>query len=525
MAPRPEVPRSVKPRREHKPKRMPVMAIADGYVHLENGAKYLESMLPGLVLSEPSSIIACHNADIILKRLDEYFDDNPLWQFKLVPRRHEWETPETSKRKVNRVNSTVVSFFGFKRRDGNGKSKYHYPIDPLVFCNNKTARKLYPEEKSNCEALLKFGVEVREFCIANGLRISPTSGGIAGQLLRDKRFYPEDRRKVPRATNEKARPNLPGNYYELRTTAHKYHKSALYLDQINSHHKIAQEIDLPDANSLFARGRFFNPEQHKIWLKPSNPKFNRILNTHKGLLRVRLQVPYISKDRFPPPYMRVPGERIVNIYTNELSTIHELGGRITALIAAWTSPDTDEGIKKYARWATKEITESKAPWKKATLHAAYGVLAAQPRQLEFGYKRAKGGQIAYYRIGGGMVKVKARRTTKVIEMPTVNVIQRGMIEAETRNRSLALARELTRAGATILAVYADSIFVDVRNPPLLPDTWQIKGELHNLRFLNSVSFISMEVTKLPGVPDRDVMSHLNRLRRIHPKTKNAQIAG
>lgn len=202
------------------------------------------------------------------------------------------------------------------------------------------------------------------------------------------------------------------------------------------------------------------------------------------------------------------------IFTNELPMIHEIGGYVEYVIAAWTSSESDTGIRRYAKWS-KETLHSSDPsrmaWVKPTLLAAYGILAARPRPLEFGYKRAVNGEPKNYALGGSMIQVQAKRTRQEFESPTTNVIQRGMIEAETRLRSIMLARDLTARGITVLALYADSVFVESDSAlPLLPYPWKVQQHVTDLRFFNSTSFTSREVTKLPGIPRAD----LDRLRRV-----------
>lgn len=86
------------------------------------------------------------------------------------------------------------------------------------------------------------------------------------------------------------------------------------------------------------------------------------------------------------------------------------------------------------------------------------------------------------------------------ESPTVNVIQRGMIEAETRIAALRMATRMTSLGHRVLSIYADAVFIEPTGPlPLMPPPWEVKGELTNLVFLNATSFESDQVTKLPGV--------------------------
>jgi hypothetical protein len=87
-----------------------------------------------------------------------------------------------------------------------------------------------------------------------------------------------------------------------------------------------------------------------------------------------------------------------------------------------------------------------------------------------------------------------------IESPVVNVMYRGLIEAEQRRRTLDLARTLHRQGHNVLAIYADSLFVEGTTVPLLPDGWRVDQALDDLQFGSATHFTSRTLSKLPGVP-------------------------
>lgn len=149
---------------------------------------------------------------------------------------------------------------------------------------------------------------------------------------------------------------------------------------------------------------------------------------------------------------------------------------------------------------------------KPTLLSAYGVLAGRPRRFETAYRQSDKGERACYVMGGEMVEVRRYLAEKEHESNISNVIQRGMIEAETRLKSIRMAAFLDSHGLRVLAVYADSVFIENNDGmvPLMPSGWVVKGHLNKLQFFNSTSFHSDELTKLPGIPKDD----LDRLRRV-----------
>lgn len=506
--------RSIPPRKYTDEGDKPLIIVDDPYVFVERtGELTTISKLPELVANEPSSYLVCQNSATIVNWLHKFFHKNrALWQFKATPIER---TVDHVKGRQVVISESVVSFFGFKRENGHSKSRYHYPLDPNVFCRC-SAMQLYPEAKSRMDALQKFGNAVRGFIVKNEMKPTTTSGGIAGQLLRDPRFYPEMRRKVPRATNEKARPHLPGNHYRIFSEKRRF-KSAYYLDQKAAHHTIASEIPLPDPNRLVARGYFHDDDNNNIWARRGTPRFEREIS-RIGLLKIWLSVPTGAESNFTPPYMEKPGRKVAYVYSNEIPLIRSLGGDIDGIIAAWTSDTRDNGIAKYASWAIETIQhlpESERKTIKPILLSAYGVLAAKPRRLQFAFAEAKGGRRTKLMMGGSQIDAEITQTSKMGSDKLANVIQRGMIEAETRSRSLTFARDLRdNHKQDIIMVYADSIICGAARLPLLPREWKVESELHNLHVINEVSFTSLELTKLPGIPFLDEREILDKMRRI-----------
>ena len=500
--PRPEPNRPVKPR---KPRHIdkPIMAVDKNQVLLEDGQVESFTDLPLLIRTQPSSIIVAHHFGAIIKFLDTEFDSNPLWQFRATPiERTSW-APERKRQSV--MKDCIINYFGFKG-ERKQAGHYHYALSPHIFCLKSVneLRRAVPGENATIIKLMEWAKEIRDFLQKHNLNLSPTAGGIAAQLLRDDKFYPSARRKVPRSTNAKAREQLPGNFYRLyeakeRRSVHK----AAYLDQSAAHHTAAAEIQFPASNTLMQRGRY-STLVDKPFARYGTDKFNDFISQH-GLFYLSFEAPRFFSGDFPLPACDInPGYGRAYFYSNELSYLKRLGVRIRSIIACWTSPDTESGLNRYAEWALGQIRDAPSdsrPWLKPTLLATYGVLAARPKVLEFGYKHAKNSEPKKYPCGSGFLDVEARCTTKEWEPLTANVIHRGMIEAQTRLRSLEFARELTGQGYTILAVYADSIFVESsKDLPLISPPWRVQEYLTGLRFQSSTHFTSQEISKTPGLP-------------------------
>lgn len=524
--PRPEPNRPVKPRQK-KYVDNPIMAVDRKQVLLESGEIYPLDQLPHLIQTQPSSILVSNHVGAMVKFLDGRFDDNSRWQYRAAPiERAAWAP--NRKRKAT-IKDCVVGYLGFMG-ENKKKGHYHYPLDPHHFVLKSIGelRKNIPGENSTLIKLMEWAKEVRTFLQSQELRLSPTAGGIAAQLLKDERFYPKARRKVPHKINRKGREQLPGNFYELYAAKDDgtYYRAA-YLDQSNAHHTHAKELNFPCANTLRARGRY-ETLQDRSYAKAGTTKFDQLIS-HYGLFYLAVEVPRFSSIDFPLPQINLGkhGYQKAFFHSNELPYLRELGVRVRHIIACWTSPDSDPGLNRYAEWALKEIAKSpnnSRPWLKPTLLSTYGVLAAKPKHLEFGYKQAKNSEPKQYPCGVGFLDVQAKRTKKEKEPLMANVIHRGMIEAETRLSSLRLARELSRQGHTVLAIYADSVFVEDGKPlPLLPPPWRIQDFLTGLQFESATHFSSHQITKQPGISAnwRDFPHRVPaRPRRKKSDTKN-----
>lgn len=523
MSAEPPTHRTVKPRKRIYEERPLIVVDPDsGFSLIERTGEVLplEAMTARFRV-EPSSVVLIPNASRYLVTLDEVFRLDPLWQYRLTPimRRVFKANGEMSK---YRIATTIVNFFGWQAcRETKTRSRFHFPIDPFTFTRQPIGDILPPGD-TRLEQLLEWGADIRDWCRTQKIRVATTTGGLAGQLLRDPRFWPDARRKVPKATNARVRPVLPGNYYRLFTDEGVTHQ-AYYLDMTSAHHTIASTLRFPHPDRLVARGYFHVSDEPGVtvsdgrpWARAGSAAFRKVTEEGHGLLYAHLSVPSLPPTRFPLPYLTVPGQKMAWIFTNELPTLRELGVPVDWITAAWIAFDHDPGINRYAEFALGELVQTTAyrkRWLKPTLLAVYGVLAAPVQKSETGYRQAKRGHDTAYPAGSGMLPVKAL-TRKEAESPVVNVLYRGMIEAEQRKRSLDLARNLHSYGNHVLAVYADSVFVDSGKPlPLLPPEWRVHDVLDRLQFASSTAFTSVQMTKLPGV-GRDTLERVQRIEAI-----------
>lgn len=473
-------------------------------------------------------LFVCQDSGHVIRTLDDAFKDHPEWQFRATPIDTELYKPNRPTNKPPTILRTVVvNFFGFRgevQSNSDGKSRrrlnrYHHLLDPHQFIQRFTLDDLASPRPGETDLmqLYRWGAALRDWASREGLTVKPTAGGFGGQLLRDARFYPEARRKVPRATNDRARDLLPGNYYELRVNEDERQSfSATYFDQVSSHHSIAATLPLPDANRLYAKGRFQTLEG-KPWAKRHTRLFDAAIKQH-GLFLVTVKNPHYHPDAFVLPCQKRKGWHDVFVWSNEIPFLRETGTTILAIMAAWTSDYVDTGIPRYARWALSQLRENAehSAWLKPTLLSTYGNLAARPRRFETAYRQGERGERTTYVVGGAPMELEGFRSNRELESNISNVIQRGMIESETRLRSIRMAAHLHSHKLRVLAIYADSVFVENagQNLPLISGNWQVKRHLTRLQWFNSTSFTSDQLTKLPGIPkdDRDRLSRVQAHR-------------
>jgi hypothetical protein len=346
------------------------------------------------------------------------------------------------------------------------------------------------------QGLLQFGCDVRDWCKEQDIPIPTSLAGIAAGLLKDARFWPHDRGRVPRATNENVRKYLPGVYSELRAVTNRRHR-AMSLDQSRAYHVAAQEVPTPDPTTLYARGFYIDPETSPMWCVRDDPVYVRTMG-QPGIVFVQYSARPALKHECRPPWVK-PGRNRAAVYTNEVTYAESQGVHIEGIVAAWTSSDSDTGLPKYGAWAHARIDEAgefTRTWLKPTLHAAYGLLAMRPRAVTVGHLRSKGANRKFI-LGLGHEFTIPARELPVLTAPTTNTAMLGVLQAEIRTRSLMMATHLSEEGLEILHIHADGIHVAGDELPLIPSGWTVK-ERTNLEYLDNVSWLSDQGDTLPG---------------------------
>lgn len=352
-------------------------------------------------------------------------------------------------------------------------------------------------------SLLELATDIRGWCQDEGIPLPSTLAGIANSLLRDPRFWPEARGRVPRATNENVRKYLPGVYGELRVPRLTDNRNAVSLDQRTAYHVAAQEIPTPDPTTLFARGYFNAPDTSPIWA-PLNTELYRRTMAQPGIVYVQVEVNYLRRYQVRPPAVKEAGRYRCALWTNEVALCEANGVTVKGIVAAWTATRPDHGLPLYGAYAQRQITEAseaRKRWLKPTLHALYGLLATRPRRVKIGHLRGRAQLSTVARIGFGHEFPVKQADLGVIQPLTTNVAMLGVLQAEIRKRSFELARILMESGAEVLHIHADGIHVSGDSLPLIPDGWRIETLTH-LQYLDPSSWISEEGDCLPGRDER-----------------------
>lgn len=445
----------------------------------------------------PRALLACADPVRIFLKLHRQFKKDPEWNCRVSNH----ETDHFINGTIEQFDETTINWFGWKDRHRN--TCYYYPISPEKF-GRLRINELITGDQPEWVKLYEWAKTIQQFCAKNHLRFGSGAGSIAAQFLRDRKFYPAPRRKIPKATNERVRSALPGNHYDLQGRTGILYGSALYLDQHNAHHYAAETVQLPNANELFARGYFESNDRKdpQVWVSAGEPLLPTLLQDH-GLFLVLIRTPP-HLTGYLPPWASSPGKTLFTwIFSNEIPLMKELGCQIEAIVAAWTASSVDTGLPKYARWAQEQIKQYKhdRQWLKPLLLSTYGVLAAKPRTYHFGYHRAYG-KIEEFLLGPEIVHLHHTQTGEKTQLPVANVIHRGMIEAQTRLESIQLARQLEAEGDQVLSIYADGVIVkdSGRQLPLLPHPWRIKNQLKFLQYEDATSFRSNSLCRFPGRP-------------------------
>lgn len=460
----------------------------------------------------PRSIVATDDPGALLTLLDRRFarrgePGRHLWQWTMSLRSSSvWlgKTPSTYD-----ALTPHLCTFGWAAQRGHlrraqGCSRYYPVLD--VFGWTAAAEILDEYPGLLVEQMTRFATDLQAFCHEHKLRSSWTAAGIAGQLL--KRVH-RQKRKVPKATNARAREHLPGNFYRItlprpvseQEQPLRIRGEVLEVDMQGAHHWAAMHLNPPVSDQLYAWGGYYQVNPTPVY---TGKKLDRIIRSEHGLLLCAVES-YARLDPLAHPATNHQGMKWRYLWTPEIPLLQQTPGvSIHAIAAGWTAPEPDHDLNEYAWWAANQ--QQNAPphrrrWQKQALLAAYGLLAARPRAYTSLTRWGRGDPMTVTLPSGHHAHGRVR-TTPEAEPRTTNVIWRGMIEAWTRAETITQARQLRADGWRIISIYADAIYIiaqDDRTPQLRAG-WRTAQRLHNMTLDSSTHFTSNEIDKLPGIP-------------------------
>lgn len=460
----------------------------------------------------PAIVITDHALDLLGRLEHSAAADSPFWQWQVSIRAQGAWRPEASAQGRSRgfLTAKPVRFGYASRRGGQKRAKarahWYSLIDPAMFCELPGG---WPE--LNLTDLIEFGTALRAWSNEAGLPVFAGVSSYGSRLLKDARFNPRWRRKVPAATNRRLRPLLPGNHYQLLARTDQTIARAHKYDQRSAHHHAALTSRFPDADLLDARGWFRRPAP------PAGAPFDRRgpiragsaewagLLDHAGAFVIAVNVPeLVAIDALTIPPLRTPGRSWQTLTSVEIQHARQLGVHLLDVWCCWTSPEDDDRLREYAFWAGHELeraTGRARQWLKPLLLAAYGMLAVKPSRFRNAWRWAYRGDGAVgFDTSFGTVVGQERSARRDSEAQATNVLWRAIIESRVRLESLTFAQSLRQTGRRPIAIYADAVFTTGHGLESPPAPWAYKGTIHDLSFDSPQRYRAREELRLPGTP-------------------------
>lgn len=468
-----------------------IFVTREGIVDSQTGEALELGRLEQVLLQKPGGIIAGNNLYPVISRLIPMIKSDYGWSAKL-------KLQKKKKTKSGVVGGAIYFThltYRFPKSTSRGKRFRPGSVKWTVL-----NLELFTETKDiagSAKALV--GLAERR-----GIKTRDSPGSFGGALLRSSPQWEKGRNPAPWFISEISRYRLPGNYYALRSGVQsRTIDHAYYIDQKSSHHTIASSVPLPHPAYLRARGRLRAVESgaYPEWIKPDQLS---VLDDHIGVVVAVVECSFLPRqyEHLYPPWAKVRGKHAVWIWTPELR-LFDKRVRLRWISASLTSYRLDPALLEFAEWSLKQIKNHPHPAIKPALLAAYGLLGARSDR-----------EIERYSVSGRPKPPRAdiqnlpligecyRSTVNNVKVPvTQNVVARGVIEAETRTRSIEYARQLEWVHKIpVTQIYADGVIAQTDQLPFVPDDWRVVGSLTNLRSTSPNTMISDEITRTPGIP-------------------------
>lgn len=474
------------------------------YNHSDTGniLPIVASLLMELILEE--TYVAGKNLFPALASINEQFKSVPGWKMRIsdAKRRHPIPTLDGT---VGYTGTFFVDYFCIDTKSG-GK---RLPRKRISVINLERFIRHPPRDP---EQQLEMALALLDLAKSRGIKLRSSNGALGAGLLKTMSTWEKKRHAAPQFINRIGRKYLPGNYYSISSRVSGKVPFGYYLDQSGSHHSIAQSVSIPHPHYLRARGHF-KGELQKVelwrnWTREGDTVFEDIMNgNHFGLVLARIYIGQTGRydSHLYPPWAKKRGKKYVWLWTPELRFVQsDERMHLDSFMAGFTSTIRDPSIVQYATWALNYLRENNwtKPYTKPALLSAYGMLAFNSEDRPT-IRRYWGGEVKgtkVYLPEAGIVSERSFTLNDKYQHAICNTIGRGIIEAETRTRSIEYAKELHSRGFHVAQIYSDGIFVETDQLPFIRAGWRIEGEHTNVSIPRSNAFISDQATKLPGIP-------------------------
>jgi hypothetical protein len=452
-----------------------------------------------LLQTEPGGVIAGNSCYPLLAKLAPEIKRDEGWTMSVnLQQRRTRPMDSTETRITGRI---YISRMTYRRaKVGGRKNRRRPPAIKWVVLELGLFMETPP---SDLDGVLAAAMSLTELAGRRGISPRPSPGSLGSAMLRASSEWNKERKAAPEFISEVARDHLPGNYYALSNkTKGKSIPHVYYMDQEASHHKIASSIPIPFPGTLRARG-YFRAAENEIYRPWTNDL--RKLRGHFGLVLGMVQCGIIphSMEHLYPPWAKERGMKPRWIWTPELRLFendHRLSFEYA--ICALTSRHIDTALWEYSEWALEQRKRSDRDPYKSSLLAAYGMLACRsdrPIDIYTVHGRAKPPRATVVELP--LLPEVFRSEVKRKRAPTIqNVVARGVIEAETRTRSIEYARQLEGEGIPVAQIYADGLLAVTDQAPLIvPEHWRIAASLTRVYSPHPNSIVSRELVRLPGI--------------------------